>query len=98
MSFKTSFRRIELRDGANPDPRAPSNRRYVGARQIYLADCNPRAAASILVDYNDAAAPRLVRPAPARPIRNAGGGGRWGEGLHARGGVRFGLGPQRRYR
>ncbi len=64
VSFETSCRRMELRDGADPDPAAPSNRRYVGGQQLYLAACNPRAAASVVVDYNDAAAPRLVRPVP----------------------------------
>ncbi|WP_433122017.1 uridine kinase [Arthrobacter koreensis] len=74
VSFETSCRRMELRDGADPDPLAPSNRRYVGGQQIYLAACNPCAAASVVVDYNDAAAPRLVRPVPPQSFRNAGGG------------------------
>jgi len=61
VSFKTSCRRLELRDGADPDPEAPANRRYVEGQKIYLAACDPCSAASVAVDYNDGAAPRIIR-------------------------------------
>lgn len=61
VSFETSCRRLARRDGTDPDPRAPASRRYVEGQEIYLAACDPRAAAAIVVDYNDGGAPRIVR-------------------------------------
>lgn len=69
VSFETSCRRLQQRDGSDPDPRAPSNSRYVRGQEIYLSACDPCSAASVLVDYNDGDAPRIVRgmrrPVPA---------------------------------
>ncbi|MFZ3415069.1 uridine kinase [Arthrobacter sp. 3Tela_A] len=71
VSFETSCRRLEQRDSSDPNPRAPANGRYVRGQEIYLAACDPRSAASVVVDYNDGAAPRIVRCVPwaAPPAR-----------------------------
>ncbi|MGW9404812.1 uridine kinase [Arthrobacter sp. NPDC055585] len=61
VSFETSCRRLEQRDGSDPNPQAPANRRYVRGQEIYLAACDPCSAASVVVDYNDGGAPRIVR-------------------------------------
>jgi len=65
VSFETSCRRMELRDGSDPDPEAPGNRRYVQGQRLYLSACGPRSAADILIDNNDAGAPVLLRGVPA---------------------------------
>lgn len=41
----------------SPDPEADSNRRYVGGQRLYLAECEPRARATFIVDNNDLTAP-----------------------------------------
>ena len=64
VSFETSCRRLELRDGSDPNPQAPANSRYVRGQEIYLAACDPCSAASVVLDYNDGAAPRILRVAP----------------------------------
>jgi len=60
-AFEVSVARCALRDGASPDPAAPSNRRYVEGQQLYLQSCRPEAKATIVIDYNDLSAPRLLR-------------------------------------
>ena len=64
VSFETSCRRLQRRDGSDPDPRAAANARYVRGQEIYLAACDPLAAASVVLDYNDAAAPLILRASP----------------------------------
>lgn len=61
MPFAESYRRMALRDGSDPDPLAPSNRRYRDGQQLYFAECRPQKSADILVDYADLDAPRIVR-------------------------------------
>lgn len=46
----------------SPDPEAESNRRYVGGQTRYLAECDPQARATFVVDNNDLAAPYLIEP------------------------------------
>ncbi|WP_125132459.1 uridine kinase [Microbacterium sp. 10M-3C3] len=49
--------RRALRDGSDPDPAAPSNARYRDGQRRYIADADPRAAATAVVEYSDLAAP-----------------------------------------
>ena len=60
---KMAYARIDslTRDGTNPDPDHPSMRRYVEAQRIYYATCNPHQQADILIDNQDATAPRILR-------------------------------------
>jgi uridine kinase len=53
------FARTVERDGADPDPDAPSNRRYLDAHRLYQRDVHPNTAANAIVDNTD----------PARPVR-----------------------------
>ncbi|MER1996035.1 MAG: uridine kinase [Arthrobacter sp.] len=71
VSFETSCRRLAQRDGSDPDPHAAASSRYVRGQEIYLSACDPCSAASVLVDYNDGDAPRIVRGArqPVPPER-----------------------------
>lgn len=61
VAFAVSASRMATRDGSDPDPAASANRRYVEGQRLYLAACDPRSHATIVVDNNDVAAPRIVR-------------------------------------
>jgi len=43
----------------DPDPDAESNRRYVEGQRLYIATCNPRSRATIVIDNTKLDAPRL---------------------------------------
>lgn len=62
VPFAESVRRMSLRDGNPPDPEAPENDRYVGGQMLYFAQCDPRSAASLVIDYADLDHPRIVSP------------------------------------
>jgi uridine kinase len=47
--------------GGDPDPRAPANRRYVEGQRLYLAEADPEARATRVVDNRDLDAPVLIR-------------------------------------
>ena len=68
VSFETSCRRMEIRNGSDPDPEAESNRRYVHGQRLYFSACDPRSIAGIVIDNNDFAAPRIT----SRSDRKAG--------------------------
>lgn len=61
VPFAQSYRRMAGRDGCDPDPQHPGNRRYFLGQQLYLSSCDPQSRASILVDYADLEDPRIVR-------------------------------------
>jgi len=58
--FEVTIARAAGRDGSSPDVNAPENRRYVEGQQLYLRTCEPRRAASIVIDNQDLASPELV--------------------------------------
>ena len=49
VPFEVSMARMALRDGCDPDPRHPSNLRYVEGQRIYLSTCSPADRATYLV-------------------------------------------------
>ncbi len=57
---EVSVARCAARDATDPDPDAPTNRRYVEGQQLYLATCAPERRATLVVDNTDLAAPRVV--------------------------------------
>lgn len=61
VDFAVSVPRLAGRDGGDPDPDAAANRRYVEGQRIYLAECAPRAAASVVIDHTDLAHPVILR-------------------------------------
>lgn len=61
MPFAVSYARMAKRDGSDPDPAAPSNRRYFEGQKLYFAECQPHERADVLVDYADLDDPRIVR-------------------------------------
>jgi uridine kinase len=50
VPFDISVPRVASRDATTADRDSPSVRRYVGAQEIYLAECSPRRRASMLID------------------------------------------------
>lgn len=61
VDFTETAKRMVVRDGADPDPEHPGNRRYMGAQRIYFAACAPHERADILIDNRDLSRPRIVR-------------------------------------
>jgi uridine kinase len=60
VAFDVSVARCAARDGTSPDPEAAANRRYVEGQKLYLRACDPRAQATMTIDYNDLSRPRIV--------------------------------------
>jgi len=60
VPFEVSIPRGAQRGEGSSDPGAPSNRRYVEGQRIYLATCNPRELATVVVDNTDLDEPFVV--------------------------------------
>lgn len=60
VPFVESVRRLAVRDGSSSDPASAENVRYVEGQRLYLQSCDPWSRASILVDYADLEAPRVI--------------------------------------
>lgn len=67
VPFAVTFKRMADRDGSKPDPIAPENRRYFQGQCIYLKKCKPRERATIVIDYADPEAPRII-PRSSLPL------------------------------
>lgn len=65
VPFAVSYGRMAARDGSNPDPDDPGNRRYLEGQRLYLRRCNPGDRATILIDNADLRSPRISREQPA---------------------------------
>ncbi len=64
VPYEVAYARMALRDGSDPDPDAPSNARDRQGQELYLAEADPRHAASAIVDNSDLAHPyRVARSA-----------------------------------
>ena len=63
VDFRISIPRCAQRGEGSPDPLAASNRRYVEGQNIYLAQCSPKAFASVIVNNEDLENPYIVAPA-----------------------------------
>lgn len=66
VDFDVSIPRCAARGDGTPDPMAPSNRRYVAGQRLYFREAQPWVHATVVVDNNDFAAPRIAAPATAR--------------------------------
>jgi uridine kinase len=58
--FEVTIPRASARDGSPSDVNAPENRRYVEGQQLYLQTCEPRKAASIVINYADLSSPEFL--------------------------------------
>jgi uridine kinase len=60
VRFEVSIPRGAQRDEGSADPFAPDNRRYVEGQRLYLRECDPKAHATLVVRYDDPAAPGIL--------------------------------------
>jgi uridine kinase len=60
VPFDVSYARMSERDGTPSDPQHDANRRYLDGQRRYLAECDPAAHASIVVDNSDLLKPVIV--------------------------------------
>lgn len=60
VPFEISIPRGAARGDGDPDPAAPSNRRYVDGQRLYLDRCQPERHATIVVDNRNLAAPEIT--------------------------------------
>ncbi len=67
VPFSISYQRMAARDGSNPDPHAPANRRYLQGQRLYMRLCNPYERADVLVDNAELEAPRILREGDRHP-------------------------------
>jgi uridine kinase len=67
VPFAVSIPRGAQRGYGDPDPAAPSNRRYVEGQRLYLRRCAPRDRVSFVIDNTDLTRPRVVRLRPRPP-------------------------------
>lgn len=70
VPFGETFRRMAGRDGCDPDPDHPANRRYRRGQQLYLDERHPARRAHVVVAWS--AAPAVPRPGSIRPHRAEG--------------------------
>ena len=68
VPFDVTIARCAKRDGVNPIVEDASNRRWVGGQRIYLSECNPIAAADIVIDNSELANPRFQGPYPTHDL------------------------------
>lgn len=60
VPFKVSIPRGARRGYGDPDPDAPVNQRYVEGQRIYVAECDPRARANVVIDNTDLENPAIA--------------------------------------
>lgn len=60
VPIDVAYERMAARDGGDPDFLAPANARHRLGQELYAREAEPRAAASVIVDNTDLAAPRRV--------------------------------------
>jgi uridine kinase len=58
--FEVAYARMATRDGCPADPGAPENRRYLLGQELYFAECEPEARATVVVDNADHEASYVV--------------------------------------
>jgi uridine kinase len=59
VRFEVSIPRGAQRGEGSPDPLAPENRRYIEGQRLYLRECDPKTHATLVIGYDDPAAPRI---------------------------------------
>jgi uridine kinase len=58
--FDVTIRRCARRDGSPSDVNAPENRRYVEGQRLYFLECEPKRAATVLINNDDLASPEII--------------------------------------
>ena len=61
VPFDVSFARMTARDGSDPNPEAPGNKRYLEGQKLYFKEVRPQRSADVLIDYSDWDEPKVIR-------------------------------------
>ena len=61
VPFEVSYARMAARDGSDPNPEAPANRRYFEGQKLYFKESRPHRSADVVIDYADLDEPRIIR-------------------------------------
>jgi uridine kinase len=61
VPFNVSFARMAQRDGSDPNPEAPANRRYYEGQKLYFREVRPERSADVVIAYSDWVNPMVVR-------------------------------------
>lgn len=61
VPFEVSYARMAARDGSDPNPEAPANRRYYEGQKLYLRECRPQKSADVVIEYADWDEPKIAR-------------------------------------
>jgi uridine kinase len=72
VCFATSIARLGARDSGPTDPDAPQNRRYVEGQHLYMQECSPSEAATVVIDNNNLSEPRILRWRAVSAVEQAG--------------------------
>ena len=60
VPFEIAVPRTAARDGRDPAPDSPKNRRYIDGQRLYFAECHPRERATVVIDNADLDNPVVV--------------------------------------
>jgi uridine kinase len=60
VPFTVAIPRGAKRAYGDPDPDSPANQRYIGGQRLYIAECNPKARASLVIDNTDLDNPAMA--------------------------------------
>ena len=58
--FEVTIPRAAVRDGSSSDVSAPENRRYVEGQRLYVQTCEPKRAATIVINNENLSSPEVV--------------------------------------
>ncbi len=61
VPFDVAFARLARREGGDPNPDAPANRRRLEAQKLYFKESRPQKSADMVIDYTDLDYPKIVR-------------------------------------
>jgi uridine kinase len=60
VSVDVALNRCAIRDGSSAAPHSELNRRYIGAHELYVRECNPVALADVVFGNNNLSDPELT--------------------------------------
>ena len=58
--FDVTIPRCAGRDGSSPDVNAPENRRYVDGQKLYFLECDPKRAATVVINNGNLTSPEII--------------------------------------
>lgn len=65
VPFHVTAERMSVRDGTPADPTHSAMRRYVDGQKLYMAECDPAAQATVVLENSDPQHPTIIWPGQA---------------------------------